>query len=137
MCGACEVYRELQPSVEAYETIRGSLNMRPEGASPDEVVAEVGKIFGESLRFRLDQAGIEHRDNEAAELVDLRAKVMHLKAKLKEQQDITAGYVKHLHKAEKKIKDALDMAARRWSEWGDRAMSVWNILEPDGPENNL
>lgn len=123
MCGACAVYRELEPSVRAYEAIRNGLNMTAEGASPDEVVAEVNKIFDHSIRFRLDQAGIENRDSEAAELVDLRAEVVelkgwriearqqrkltkHLQEKLTEQENITLSYIKRLHKTEDKINNA-------------------------------
>jgi len=31
---------------------------------------------------------------------------------------------------EERISNALKHAAGRWSEWGDRAMSVWEILDP-------
>lgn len=145
MCGAGAMYRELEERVRAYEPIRDSLNIIPEGASPEEVVAEVEKIHDHSIRFRLDQAGIENRDAEAIELLDLKADVTHLKAELKgwrneakqqrklakhlqekliEQINITIDYIKRLHKAEGKIKDTLDMATHRQSEWGDRSIFI-------------
>ena len=47
----------------------------PQWDYPGQVVRDVGAIVDKAQRFDLDQAGIEQREKDAVELVELRARI--------------------------------------------------------------
>lgn len=82
-------------------------------------------------------AALDALDETRAEFETLRKIVDRLTAERPTLADISHLSVRCMKaevdrdNAQAQIKAALDMAARRWSEWGSRAESVWEILDPE------
>jgi len=113
-----------------------SLIAKAMGAYPDSNLVSLAS----TLKQRDERCTQVQRENRK-----LKKETKNLKARYEEQERLTLSYIKRMHEAEEeseqsielylelkeRISEALKFAAGRWSEWGDRAMEVWNILDPE------